>query len=102
MEELGRRATSAGTVYLTGGSSALLWGIRDRTVGLERGHELDLNDARAFVALGLVDTDELGRLARAIRKDLIRYPAIDAREFERKVDRFIQETASDGGRKTWE
>jgi hypothetical protein len=35
MEQLGRRATSPGIVYITGGSTALLLGIRDQTIDID-------------------------------------------------------------------
>jgi hypothetical protein len=35
MTELGQRATSSGTVYITGGSTALLLGIRDQTMEID-------------------------------------------------------------------
>src|SRR5437879_9951512 len=35
MTEIGRRATSPGTIYLTGGSTALLLGIREQTIDVD-------------------------------------------------------------------
>ncbi len=35
MEEIGRRATSAGKIYLVGGSTCLLLGIREQTVDID-------------------------------------------------------------------
>ena len=158
MERLGRRAKSSGTVYLTGGSTALLLGIRDQTIDIdlkfdpepqgafeaiadlkeslginvelaapdqfipplpnwkersqfittsgkvdfrhydfyaqalakiERGHELDLSDATAFMRLGLTNAEEMERLYREIQPDLHRYPAVDPLDFERKLRGFL-------------
>jgi hypothetical protein len=158
MEELGKRATTPGTIYLTGGATALLLGIRNQTIDIdikmdpepggvfeaindlkngldlnielaspdhfiprlpgwqdrsvtigtfsrvlfkhfdyysqalskiERGFDRDIGDVTAFCNLGLVDLGELERLALAIRADLIRYPAIDADDFYRKLTDFI-------------
>lgn len=49
MEELGNRATSPGTVYLTGGSTALLLGFREQTVDIDI--KLDPEPAGAFRAI---------------------------------------------------
>src|SRR5437016_12151065 len=35
MTQLGRRATTPGTIYITGGSTALLLGIRDQTIDID-------------------------------------------------------------------
>jgi hypothetical protein len=35
MLQLGRRATTPGTIYITGGSTALLLGIRDQTIDID-------------------------------------------------------------------
>jgi hypothetical protein len=160
MTALGNRATSPGTVYLVGGSTALLLGIREQTIDIdiklepepggvfeaiaelkntldinvelaapdqfipplpgwesrslpiktvgtvdfkhydlyaqalskiERGYQLDISDARAFVSSGLVTPVELKRLAVAIRPLWIRYPAIDSKVFEVATDEFLKE-----------
>src|SRR5438270_9677044 len=49
MEELGKRASSRGTVYLTGGSTALLLGFRDQTVDIDI--KLDPEPKGAFQAI---------------------------------------------------
>src|SRR5947207_11867253 len=49
---------------------------------LERGHTQDLEDARTFVRRGFVTGEELKKLFAQIRPALIRYPAVDAGEFE--------------------
>jgi len=165
MRRLGRRARGPGTVYLTGGATALLLGFRDRTVDLdlkldpepagafeaiarlkeeldlnvelaapdqfipelpgwrersrhiltegsvefrhydfaaqalakiERGYEQDLADAREFVRRGLVDPDVIVELFEAIRPGIIRYPALDAEAFARKVQRFVEQARGNG------
>ena len=164
MEQLGLRATTPGTVYITGGSTALLLGVREQTIDIdikldpepegvfeaiselkvsldvnvelaspdrfipalpgwrersqfvvtagkiefrhydfysqalakvERGFVQDLADARALIALGLVDTMELKRLSDTIRPHLIRYPAIDASAFDRKIQEFLRREIDD-------
>jgi len=162
MEELGKRATTPGTIYLTGGATALLLGIRQQTIDIdikmdpepggvfeaindlknrldlnielaspdhfipqlpgwqdrsteigtfsrvlfkhfdyysqalskiERGFDRDISDVTAFCNLGLIDLSELERLALSFRADLIRYPAIDADDFYRKLTDFISRRA---------
>jgi hypothetical protein len=58
---------------------------------LERGHQQDLADATEFLKRGLVNAAELRSVFRAIQPGLVRYPAIDAPEFEAKVERFLGE-----------
>jgi hypothetical protein len=56
---------------------------------IERGHDRDLADVREMVGRKLVDPAELRRLYREIEPDLLRYPAIDADVFRRKVEAFL-------------
>jgi hypothetical protein len=56
---------------------------------IERGHALDLDDARRMVTEGLVDRAELRRLFGRIEPNLFRYPAIDPRAFRAAVERFL-------------
>lgn len=56
---------------------------------IQRGHEKDLADARAFVDEGLVEPDRLRELFEAIEPDLYRYPAIDPGAFRRAVENFL-------------
>ena len=160
MEELAAASRSPGSVYLTGGATALLLGFRDQTIDidikldpepagafeaiavlkntldvnvklaspddfippaadwrergrhiasygklqffhydlalqtlskLERGHAQDLEDARSFVRGGFVSTDELKKLFEQIRPALVRYPAVDPVEFERKLKTFLKD-----------
>lgn len=50
MRELGRRSTGPGTVYLTGGASALLVGWRSSTIDIDV--KLDPEPSGAFEAIG--------------------------------------------------
>lgn len=56
---------------------------------LQRGHQKDLADARAFVEQGLVEPDRLRELFEVIEADLYRYPAIDPGAFRRSVRSFV-------------
>jgi len=59
---------------------------------LERGHEQDLEDARAFVARGLVEPAKLRELFSRIREDLdsqTRYVGIDPEALDEKVRAFL-------------
>ena len=55
-----------------------------------RGHRFDLDDARALVSLGKVLPGRLLELFDQIKPDLIRYPAIDPGEFERRLTDFVE------------
>jgi hypothetical protein len=159
MRALGRAAEAAGTVYLTGGATAVLLGWRGSTVDIdiklvpdqdavlraipvlkeslsinvelaapddfipapagwidrspfvategrltfrhfdlysqalakiERGHAKDLDDVRAMVQLGLVETTDLRGFFAAIKDHLYRYPAVDPQSFERALDAFLE------------
>lgn len=57
---------------------------------IQRGHEKDLADARAFVEEGLIEPDRLQELFEAIEPDLFRYPAIDPDTFRRSVEKFVE------------
>ena len=56
---------------------------------IERGHTRDMADAESMVATGLVDRAKLLELFAKIEPALIRYPAIKAEVFRRKVERFV-------------
>lgn len=56
---------------------------------IERGYAQDLADAKEWVKRGLINADGLRQQFEAIRPALIRYPAIDAGNFERKVQDFL-------------
>lgn len=160
MERLGRSAKTPGVVYLTGGATSLMMGIREQTIDIdikldpepggafeaiarlkddlevnvelaapdqfipplpgwrerspfirkagkvefrhydlysqalakiERGHDLDRSDVQAYVDRGLLDKRELQGFYNAIRADLIRYPAVDANDLDRKVKEFTKD-----------
>lgn len=59
---------------------------------LARGYERDLGDVRAMLGRGLVSRDDLVEALDTIRPDLIRYPALDAEAFERRVREFLEES----------
>lgn len=157
MEALGQRVKGPGTIYLTGGATALLFGWRAKTIDvdikadpepkglfeaiaelkesldanvelaspdlfipelpgwrersafirqvgdvdfrhfdfysqvlakLERAHERDMLDARAFVAEGLVDQQKLCDFFQDIRPSLKKFPAIDELVFAKSVQDF--------------
>ncbi len=163
--ELGRSASSPARVYVTGGGTAVLLGIRPSTVDidleihpesdevlraiprlkeklrvnvelaaphhfipalpdwqersrfirqegplaffhydfysqalskLERGHEKDLADARAFVERGLVEARRLLDFFAAIEPDLYRYPAVDPTAFRQAVEEFVRDRRASG------
>jgi len=157
MEALGRRVKGPGTIYLTGGATALLFGWREKTIDvdikadpeplglfeaiselkesldanvelaspdlfipevpgwrqrsefirrvgevdfrhfdfysqalakLERGHERDLLDVRAYLREGLVDRQKLYVFFEDIRPSLKKFPAIDELVFAKSVQDF--------------
>ena len=57
---------------------------------LQRGHEKDLADARAFLEAGLVEPGRLREFFEAIEPDLFRYPALDPETFRRAVEHFLE------------
>lgn len=62
---------------------------------IERGHDRDLADVREMLARGLVEPAELRRLFAAIEPAMIRYPAIDADVFARKLEAVLGEGDGD-------
>ncbi|HEY3783027.1 MAG TPA: DUF6036 family nucleotidyltransferase [Fimbriimonadaceae bacterium] len=159
MEEVGRLATGPGRIYLVGGSTVALLGIRAQTVDIDlklepepkgifeaiakikntldinvelaspddfipaipgwqersqfigrygqvdffhydfygqalakisRGHGRDLSDVKELVAGGMIKAEMLPTYFEQIKPDLIRYPAIDGKKFERNLTAFIQ------------
>jgi hypothetical protein len=160
MSEVGKLAEGPGRVYLVGGATALLYGIRPQTIDIDikldpepraifegialikerlrvnvelaspdqfippipgwqdrsvfiglkgqveffhydpygqalakiqRGHARDLEDARAFVRLKLIEPSKLSACFEQIRRDLVRYPAVDEEAFERQLQAFLRE-----------
>jgi hypothetical protein len=57
---------------------------------IERAHAQDLADARDFLRLGGIDQEQLWSYFLRIKKDLVRYPAVDAESFERKLKHFLE------------
>ena len=53
---------------------------------LERGHDRDLADVEAMIALELVDPERLREFFTEIEPDLYRFPAIDPRAFRAAVE----------------
>jgi hypothetical protein len=58
---------------------------------IERGHDRDLLDVREMIRRGMVEPAELERLFGEIEPRLVRYPAIDAAVFRRKLDELLAE-----------
>lgn len=56
---------------------------------IERGHRKDLADVRSMLAGGLVEKQRLLELFLQIEPELLRYPAIDPRDFRRRVESTI-------------
>lgn len=165
MRKLGMAAKGSGAIYITGGSSALLLGIREQTIDidvkldpeppgafeaiavlkneldlnvelaspddfipvpsdwkarstyidtingvsfyhydlvaqalakLERGHSQDVADVRALLERGIITKEALLKTFVDVRSSLLRYPAIDAEQFEQKVREFIAQEGGEG------
>ncbi len=58
---------------------------------LARGYQRDLADVRSMLERGMVTRAELLAALEAIQPDLIRYPALDAEAFERRVREFLDD-----------
>lgn len=56
---------------------------------LERGHTQDLEDVASFVRGGYVTPEELQRRFAQIEPGLLRYPAVDPQQFQKKVNDFL-------------
>jgi hypothetical protein len=56
---------------------------------LERGHAQDLEDVRSLVRGGYVTANELQARFAQIEPGLIRYPAIEPRQFRQKLEEFL-------------
>ncbi len=65
---------------------------------LQRGHEKDLGDVGELRKRGLIEPGRLGELFQAIQPALYRYPAVDPRSFEARVEAFVAGTPSRGMR----
>lgn len=58
---------------------------------LQRRHDRDIHDARAFLHDGLIDVPRLLEMFAQIEPELIRYPAVDAASFRSAVLEFCNE-----------
>jgi hypothetical protein len=56
---------------------------------LERGHAQDLDDVTRLVSGGYVTAAELRRRFAQIEPGLLRYPAIDPRQFKQKLEEYL-------------
>jgi hypothetical protein len=106
MVALGARARSEGSIFLTGGATAVLHDWRPATIDiglvscfhydpygqalakLQRRHDRDLRDVDASRRGGLIQPARLRELFEQIQPQLIRYPAIDAASFAAAVREF--------------
>jgi hypothetical protein len=59
---------------------------------LARAHDRDLADVRAMLERRLVTSEGIRTGFESIRDRLIRYPALDAEAFERRIVRFLEDT----------
>jgi hypothetical protein len=57
---------------------------------LERGHAQDLEDVKSFMRAGHITADELKSTFARIEPGLIRYPALDPRQFQKKLEDFLK------------
>ena len=58
---------------------------------LARGYDRDLADVRAMLARNLVARADLAAALETMRPGLLRYPALDAEAFARRVRRFLDD-----------
>jgi hypothetical protein len=94
LQALSERTDVPTTVYLVGGTSAVIEGWRETTYDftaqalakIERGHQRDLADVQAMLARGLVTPAGLRDAFAQIEPQLYRYPAIDPETFRRALD----------------
>lgn len=57
---------------------------------VQRGHEIDLSDAKHFVESGLVEPTRLRELFAAIEDQIFRYPELNRQTFKDDLDRFLR------------
>lgn len=62
---------------------------------LERGHSQDLEDVASLIRGGYVTSEDLRRSFAQIEPGLVRFPAIDSRQFSKKVQDFLANAASE-------
>ncbi len=58
---------------------------------LERGYVQDIEDVRSLLRAGYVTPEKLQKRFAQIEPKLVRYPAVDADEFKRKLQTFLDE-----------
>lgn len=56
---------------------------------LERGHSQDLFDVNQYVQKNLIEPATLKKMFDQVQHQLIRYPAINPEDFERKIAEFV-------------
>lgn len=61
---------------------------------IERGHDQDLDDVTALIQRGHVSSDQIRQTFAAVKSRIIRYPALDQREFEQKIEEFLSRITS--------
>jgi hypothetical protein len=61
---------------------------------LERGHRQDLEDVASFLRGGYVTPAELRTRFAEIEPELLRYPAVDPRQFKQRVEEFLAKRPS--------
>src|SRR5438132_10853337 len=57
---------------------------------IERGHDIDLSDAKHFVERGLVEPTRLLELFAAIEDQIFRYPELNRKTFKDDLDGFLR------------
>ena len=57
---------------------------------IQRGHEIDISDAKHFVESGLVEPARLLELFAAIEDQIFRYPELNRKTFKDDLDRFLR------------
>jgi hypothetical protein len=65
---------------------------------LERGHAQDLEDVKSFMRAGHITADELKSTFAQIEPGLIRYPALDPRQFRKKLEDFLKAQQHEKGK----
>ncbi len=61
---------------------------------IQRGHEIDLSDAKHFVEGGLVEPSRLRELFSAIEDQIYRYPELNRKTFRDDLDLFLRPYAN--------
>jgi hypothetical protein len=96
MKALGREAHGTGSIYFTGGASALLMGWRSSTVDIDI--RLDSEPPGIFQAIAklkmyaqkLFSLEKLRDCFESIESELIRFPALEPELLKNKIEQFIE------------